>query len=292
MTAPVNSFQTNFGRFYSHPKFVGTHSTDADGVLIPGRQDDSPYKPNPSITNIIGMMNKDFLPRYYAKLVAEYAVDNLESLQFARDRFGRDMAVGTAKAVVNQPHPNAAIGDEVHDAIDRWVKGEAPKDLVNQFSTSTADNMFRQFLHFMHVKQDEIEIVRSEYTVWSYRHGYAGTGDLLWYDRGRLCIVDTKTGANVHPEVAMQTVAISKADVILEPDGSELEIGDMFADVDLYVLHVRPRSVKLHKLFETEEAWKTFLACRQIFDWHVQESLSVIEPEPFKTQFKKGDANG
>lgn len=248
-----------------------------------------PYQPNPSITNIIGVMDKPFLPPYYARLVAEYAVDNLESLKFSRDRFGRDMAVGSAKAVVNLPHPNAAIGDEVHDAIDRWVKSGQSLILEDfEFSTSTAENMFRQFLNFMAVRQPEV--VRSEYTVWSYKYGYAGTGDLLWRDQGKLCVVDTKTGTNVHPEVTMQTMAIAMADVILDEDGTEHPIGwGRDAMPDLYVLHVRPRSVKLHKLGMEREAWRTFLACKQIFDWKTCYAAEAIESEPFKTEHKKGE---
>lgn len=275
MTAPVGSYNTNFGRFYSHPKFQRPSALQQTMEPSP----EGPYTPRPSITNIIGAINEGFLPGYYAKLVAEYAVDNPGQIQDNIDKFGRDTAVGTLKAVVNRPHPAAAVGDEVHNAIDSLLKGHEPIP----FSTTTAQQMFDQFCWFM--EQHQPEVIRSEYTVWSYEHGYAGTGDLMWYDQGKICIVDTKTGSSVRPKVALQCAAIANADVILDPSGMEIPID---WESELYVLHVRPRAVKLHKIENKELAWETFLAAKKIFDWntalqntHIDLSVCV------KTVYKK-----
>lgn len=236
-------------------------------------RDDSPYSPKPSITNIIGMLPKDFLAPWYAKLVAEYAIENLENLQGIVRKFGPQVAIGTLKAIPNQPHPNAAIGDEVHAAIDALVKGEPATPLT----THTAVNMFAQFVHFLEVRRPDIS--RTEYTVWSYEHGYAGTGDLLMDGE----VVDVKTGTDVHPEVALQTTAISHADVILSPQGDESPMPSITGHG---VLHVRPRSVKLYKLYKTEEAFETFLAAKRIFDWR-RFDADLVFGEPFKTEKPK-----
>lgn len=296
MTNPLNSYQTNFGRFYSHPSVTpAAHKLSAVGSLardLPGFgavDPKDPYGPKPSITNITGMIDKKFLPPYYAKLVAEHAIPNLESLIAKREQFGNDIAIGVLKAVVNQPNPAALIGDEVHAAIDAWIKGEPATPLT----TPTARNMFAQFENFMSIVKPKI--LHSEYTVWSYAHGFAGTGDLMWLiDRSVVSpqgvnipegvwIVDTKSGNNVYPEVALQTTAAAHADVILDGDGNESPMPS--SDVQ-GVLHVRPRSVKLHKLERTDEAWETFLAAKRIFDWKRFDADLVLQ-EPYKTELAK-----
>lgn len=284
MTNPTRSFQTDFGRFYAHPSFIldAFKAKTALGSL--GREAEidptDPYAPKPSVTNIIGMLNKAFLPPYYAKLVAEYAIENLDNLQETVKKFGPKVAVGTLKAIPNRPNPAAAIGDEVHNAIDMFVRNEEP-DEGQTFSTPTAQNMYLQFLNF--VSQAKPEIIRSEYTVWSYKHGYAGTGDLMWKLWGGLWIVDTKTGNQAHPEVAMQTSALAHADVILDANGNDTPMPQ--ADIQ-GVLHVRPRSVKLHKLAKTDEAFEAFLACKRLFDWNRFEREAVLL-DPYKTEMTK-----
>lgn len=269
VTAPTRSYQTEFGRFYAHPKLQLDELQRRSAVFAPNEA--TPYSPNPSITNIIGMLDKAFLPRFFAKLVAEYAVDNLDSIRYQYDKFGRDVAVGALKSVPNRPSPAAAIGDEVHAAIDAHVALRP----VEELSTQTARAMYAQFLHF--AQETEIEFLRSEFTVWSYEHGYAGTGDLLAKTPEGIWVIDTKTGNQVYPEVAMQTAAIANADVILNEDGTE---SPMLASDFLGVLHVRPRSVKLWRLDRESEAFESFLACKRLFDWRRYDAPKVFGKFP------------
>jgi hypothetical protein len=298
VTNPLNSFQTNFGRFYAHPASgVSSVPVIGFGVLGP-RVEIDPYDsfaPKPSITNIIGMMDKKFLPAYYAKLVAEYAIENLDSLRYQVEKFGSQVAAGSLKAVPNLPNKNAVIGDEIHGAIDAWCQGaDMDKYIAGVGLSSTALAMYAQWVHFTESLSFYVE--RSEYTVWSYQHGYAGTGDLMLQfpadtvspqgiviPKG-LWIIDTKSGNRIYPEVALQTTAAAHADVILDAEGNESPM----PPVDVQgVMHIRPRSVKLHQLERTEEAWDTFLACKRIFDWKRFDAENVIQ-EPFKSEKPKG----
>lgn len=254
MTAPSMAFDTEFGRFYSHPA-SGVQS--AIGITL--AMGDGPYAPRPSITNIIRMMDEGFLPGHYAKLVAEHAVDNFGQIQFTATRFGRDMAVGQLKAVPNRPHPNTVIGDEVHAAIDLLHREGV---ITEDFTSSTSRQMFDRYRDFLDRHQPRV--LRSEYTVWSYAHGYAGTGDLLWELGDALWIVDTKTGVRPYPKVAMQNAALANADVILEPNGTEVAMHEAHK---LGVLHLRPRSCRLYELEHVNAAWEAFLALKVAFDW-------------------------
>lgn len=271
MTNPLNSYQTNYGRFYAHP--AAGLQTDTDDPF-------DLYAPRPSITNIIGMMHKSFLAPWYAKLVAEYAVTNMDALRYQVERFGPEVAIGSLKAVPSAPNVNAAIGDEIHAAIDDWCQlGHLPE--THQFSTTTAAQMFAQWLHF--ADSHPMRIIRSEFTVWSYEFGYAGTGDLMWQADDGYWIVDAKSGNRVYPEVALQTSALAHADVILDANGNEhvMPVTQVQG-----VMHIRPRSVKLHRLEKTDQAWETFLACKRIFDWKRFDAPLVIQ-EPLVSQKTK-----
>jgi hypothetical protein len=236
------------------------------------------YSPKPSVTNIIGMLDKRFLPPFYAKVVAEYAIANLDSLAAVVGKFGPQVAVGTLKAVPNRRNDASAIGDEVHSAIEKWCGGEEPD---NPFTTTTAAAMYAQWQYF--TTQFPLTIHRSEFTVWSYTHGYAGTGDLLFETQEGLWLVDAKTGRAVYPEVALQTSALANADVILDSEGNEAAMP--FIPIQ-GVVHVRPRSVKLHKLGRTAAAFDAFLSCKRLFDWKRFDADSVLQ-EPFKTERPK-----
>lgn len=235
--------------------------------------DSGPWQPNPSITNIIGMMDEGFLPGFYAKLVATHAVENFESIRFMAEKFGPQTAIGALKAIPTRPHPAAAIGDEVHDAIDKMACGTIAADA--EFSTLTARQMFRQWRYFYETERPEI--LASEYTVWSYTHGYAGSGDLLWKWRDAVWIIDTKTGNRVYPKVAMQCAALARADVIVSDDGHE---SPMPKTDKLGVMHVRPRSVKVYELQHAEQAFSAFLGLKAAFDWRRAWKESSIPEQP------------
>jgi hypothetical protein len=284
MTAPPNSFPTDHGRFYQHPRMQLADWQKRSAHTI----EEGPYTPNPSVTNIIDMKAKEFLPPLYARKVAEYVVNNLDAVKYSIDRFGPDVAKGSLKAVAEQREVNGPsdIGDEVHAAIDGFCRGE---DYPESFSTNTAKAMYDQWVHFAfeYFNMDRAFILRSEFTVWSYEYGYAGTGDLLFEKDGETWLVDTKTGTRVYPEVALQTAALANADVILDADGNEHPMPLVHK---LGVLHVRPRSVKLYELGNADEAFKTFLACKQLFDWKRFGSQGVLGDPAFKTEWRKDAA--
>ncbi len=265
MTAPKLAYNTDFGRFYAHPN-----------VPNPQPDENGPYQPRPSITNIIKMVDADFLPGYYAKLVAEYAVENGEQIASVAKRFGVPTAIGVLKAIVNKPHPAAAIGDEVHAAIDAWrLRSKDGVTEIPELTTSTARGMFKQFQGFM--DRYNPEILASEYTVWSYKHGFAGSGDLLWRLDGKVWAVDTKTGTTLHPKVGLQLAAAAHADVMILDDGTEVEMPHV--DV-LGGFHVRPRSAKLYDLGCPDEAWTAFLGALAVFDWQRFSKPKTVGSEP------------
>lgn len=257
ITKPLYAFPTDFGRFYAHPA-SGLNGIGATFLRDLESLGDGPYSPNPSVTNVIGILDEGFLPEYYARLVAEHAVNNLDGIRDTLTKFGPQTAIGVLKAIPKRSNPAALIGDEVHAAIDAHHQGVD----VPPLTTITARRMFSRYMEFLNVYKPEV--VRSEFTVWSYKHGYAGTGDLLLRFQGRLWVVDTKTGNRVYPKVAMQCSALAHADVLLDGDGNEHPMPQIDR---LGVLHLRPMSARLYELEHGEEAFQAFLALKTAFDW-------------------------
>ena len=264
ITQPARTFKTDFGRFYSHPA-SGVQDLNYEG----------PYKPNPSVTNVMKVLDEGFLPGLYAKKVAEYVVDNLDSVAYWQETFGRSVAIGNLKAVPDRPHPNAAIGDEVHEAIDCLLSGGVV--FPQAFGTITAKRMFASFKGFMELHQPKH--VRSEATVWNYTHGYAGTTDLLWDipELGGLGLVDMKTGVRIWGKTGMQCAALAHGESLLAPDGAE---GKMPEIKWQGILHVRPMSAKLYVLEHTDENFQAFLACLTLFNWQRLTRDTVIPTRP------------
>jgi hypothetical protein len=267
MTKPKRAFDTEYGRFYAHPASGVPSNIMRSAPFDPS----APTSPKPSVTNIIALMDEGFLPGYYAKLVSEYAVANFSQLKYVAERFGPDVAIGQLKAVPNRPNPSSAIGDDVHNHIDLYHQGEDLPD----FETITAKHMFERYLQFYAAYKPNV--MYSEFTVWSYKYGYAGSGDLMWMLDGKRWIVDSKTGIRPYPKVAMQNAALANADVIIEEDGTETPMPQ--AD-SLGVLHLRPMSCRLYPLQHTDAAFQAFLGLKTAFDWMRFEKQDTIPLMP------------
>jgi hypothetical protein len=127
------------------------------------------------------------------------------------------------------------------------------------------------------VQKYKPEFIASEFTVWSDKHGYAGTGDWAARIGGALVLADTKTGKKAYPEVGMQLAAIANADFILADDGTETPIPkyERFA-----VAHVRPRSASLIPVERIDQCFETFLGLKTVFDFDVNTAEHVLKWAP------------
>jgi len=242
MTAPALSVPTANGRYY----------------VRPGKGDSVP-----SITNIIGKKDKPGLKYWAAKSAATYASENREKLATLTEQEAWQLVRNAPFA--RQDDSPAAIGDIVHGYIERYVGGDGPAHEEVEQSHHTVKWMWVHFIKF--VEQYKPEFTGSEFTVWSDKHGYAGTADLSFRIGQFHVLCDTKTGNRVYPETAMQLAALANADVILSTDGTEAPVPayDRYA-----VLHLRPRSATLVPVENIEAAFKTFLALKEVFDWDIQ----------------------
>jgi hypothetical protein len=165
VTDPVLSVSTSNGRFYKDPQSS---------------------KQVPSITNVIGMKDKPALKYWSSKMCATFAAQNLDVLNKLDEKARIDLIKG---APFRSTGDSAQIGNTVHDYIDGYAKHY----ITTKKATGTGDRSWepeglddaaittkRMWNQFKYCDQHyNIDWLVSEFTVWSERYDYAGTGDWI-----------------------------------------------------------------------------------------------------------------
>lgn len=241
MTSPkIETVYRGGSRYYVHPE---------TGDTVPG------------VTSVLGMRAKPFLVGWAAKLAAELAVEMttsgtlapmvaadeagaVEFLKFASKRFTRRAAdVGTAAHGIFE---TLSLGEPLGPVTDD----------LRPFALHFEDFLAKVSPEFLHVEE----------TVWSQKHGYAGSFDAVAKIDGKTVFIDYKTTrSGVHEDVAWQLAAYRHADVILQDDGSMIPVPASDGSI---VLHVRPEGWKVVPVDTSEETFAEFLAFREV---HRQE---------------------
>jgi len=238
----------------------------------------------PGVTSVIGMLPKEFLGFWRAKLAAELAVDSLDFIKDMADRGGREAAVDYLKGAAGRyTKARAGIGSEAHDIFERMIRGEH----VGR-QRSDLEPYRLNFQEFMDVVQPEL--AGAEDIAWSDTHGYAGSYDAMawiWLaldangtlrvDRENgtrtLVMCDWKTGANTYPDVALQLSAYENADRIIHADGTESPMPEFGGSA---VLHITADQWTFKPINTGPEVFAVFLALRKVFEWDRNISKDVI----------------
>lgn len=242
MTSPPLARTTKYGRVYEHPR--------TGEIAI-------------SVTTAMKSLDKPALVPWAAKMAAEYAVKNWDTLA----ALGPEERVDLIKGAHRRRSSSAAdLGTAVHDAIDHWVRNE-PMPRWGE----GVDPFMEQFADFLD-KRDP-QFVDTEITVWNRTYGYAGTFDWLARIGGKLTLGDHKTGSGVYPEVGLQLNALANAEFMLHEDGTEHPL----PQVDLLgALHLRPRSWALIPVAVSKESFNAFLATLELTRWTREIAPTVL----------------
>lgn len=155
----------------------------------------------PSVTNVIGVLNKPALPRWAAKVVAEQAAAMKHSLPNLDDAEVIDMLKGSPW---RQSGRAADRGTTIHVYLECRMLGIDPPEISGEAARyrKAADAWLDEW---------KPEVVATEQTV--FGDGYAGTGDLWCIRDGVLAVVDFKSSKAIYAEAALQLAALAKADV-------------------------------------------------------------------------------
>ena len=224
------------GRHYTHP---------ATGDLVP------------SITNVIGILDKPALPRWSAKLVAETAYRMRHALPNMEEAEAVDMLKSAPFSRANRA---ADRGTDIHayleSLMNSWVPDELSSDALPY--KQAADEWFEYYTP---------ELIRTELTV--FHPLYAGTGDLWCRIGGRMTIVDFKTSKAVYDEAALQLSALwgcTTAD-----DGkSAPHVGQ--EEVDLLVVRIGEDKFQVKEVADPAACLQAFHGLLTAWHWKHQKA--------------------
>ena len=249
MTTPkVATFHRGGSRYYIHP-------TSGDKV--------------PGVTSVLNMMPKPFLKAWAAKMVATEAVEGLANWQPLAQRDPQGAIDYLKRTPERNTRGAADVGTAAHGIFEAMIRGEAIGQITPDLLPFVA-----QYGDFLNTVQPKL--LMAEQTVWSDKHGYAGSFDVLAEIQGEKCWGDNKTTrSGVYPEVALQLSAYSHADFILDEDGEQHLLPEAHRGV---VIHVRPEGWALYEVPIGEEIFEVFLHLRQIFAWDAISRQIVGKP--------------
>lgn len=245
MTGPAFHFDTR------------RHRLTLDGIDIP------------SVTGILGALPKDALKFWAAKTVATWATDHKDAWK----DLPRDAAIDLLKREpMRFTGARARVGTVVHGAINAHALGyDPPEDLTDE-----EYGYFNGALKYL--TDQKVEVLRTETTVYSRKHLYGGTFDLLQRrDKNPLEIADFKTSKAVYPDVALQLVGYARADFIGNAEnGQEEELPQV--DRGVIIRLAADGSYEAVPVALTDEVFDVFLAVQSVHAWGKGLSNRVLEP--------------
>lgn len=263
MTTPLLAMDSPYGRLYRHPStpaesLPGVEQALAEGLLMP------------SVTNVIGVLDKPHLAPWYARRAAAEAVSVSQShpnLIADRPDKAHDYLASAAPR-----HVQAAqrLGDEVHTAIENELRGAT----VN-FSVKAAPYMaaFRRFVEdfspeFLHLETTCFG------TVTDPQAGplrYAGTADFIARINGVTVIGDWKTGRSIHTEAGLQVASLAHATEMVDDDLTSAALPDIQTGL---IVHLSRTGYAVRQAPVDGLGWQVFCRLRSVWDFHVANLAS------------------
>lgn len=243
----------------------------------------------PGVSSIVNQMPKPALTPWAAKMAAEFAVANIESLYKLVD-IDPAAAIDLIKGAPWRSSGTAADnGTEVHhytELIARAIMaGEKPSFSVPK------DVMpyLKQYARFL--KEFDVEPVLLETTVIHTEPGqdYMGTFDFLGRLRALgddLVIVDTKSGASgVWPSSAIQQTGYRYAESYWDGEAGELK--PMPPVAATFGLWLRPEGFALIPLESTEAELEQWRRLRGSLEWKNTREKKVVAPAINRVPLKR-----
>jgi hypothetical protein len=235
-----------------------------------------------SVTSALKSLAKPFLIGWAAKMSAECAVEDHALIgEMLKKKTGKKAALDYVKqARFRDSEGKADRGTIVHAAIEAYIAGKpVDKDVVQAALEEKAVpealwkatyGMIDGVMEFLF--DYEPEVIWSEATVYSRKHGYAGTADMICRlrvgDSVLPVILDVKTGKAVYNEAAMQLTAYARADFVGLDDGTEKPLLPGRAKIKHGIV-IRPTASGRYQKVNydlTDPVFNKFLACLELAD--------------------------
>ena len=227
----------------------------------------------PSVTTILKVINKPALVNWASntqkaldiEAAADLYLDLINTKPMTRMAYTDSLKrrIGAVKAHQKKLDEAGEIGSQAHALIEwttRKMIGQDPgKEPAVSPKALIAYNSWTEW-------RDKVELkpLYVEQKIYSEKHGYAGTLDLIAEVEGKVTLVDYKTSKAIYPESFLQISAYSKA--VEEMIGLKTEQG--------MIVRLPKRGVDPE--FETrvtppaDELFPTFLHILEVWKWWTQ----------------------
>jgi hypothetical protein len=257
----------------------------------------------PSITTVAGARAKDFLQGWYATMASKRALDmyawldrnpqraSAEISRVTRDRWGTQKRI--AAAAPEYTRSAADFGTLVHTACEDWGTSGARPDaahlgaLIDQMRTahgSFADEKDPQALisraevrldgYGRFLEDYQPEFLEVEQTVVNHTVGYAGTTDAIVKIGNTVLSADIKTSKKVRGDYALQGVAVCRAELLLDDDGTTREMPEL---TGAFIIHLPEAGGYQAVPLRTGDAeFEVFRALRAA--WSFEPDECALEP--------------
>lgn len=214
-------------------------------------------------TALKGIPKDDALKRWAARLVAEYAVDNLDRVRAMIAETSPAFAANYLKELPNERRDSAAIrGTEVHGLAEKYIRNE---------EIEVPEHLYPYVEGYAAFIQDyQPTSLHEELVVASREHMIAGTLDSIQDipSLGR-CLVDYKTSNRVYGQHALQVAAYRWMEVYLDDEGTERQ---MIPVEKCFILHIKPHDYELIPAQADEVAFAKFLTAKDNYLQNVQSN--------------------
>jgi hypothetical protein len=226
--------------------------------------------PMTSVTTALGVLDKPAIGRWAAKLTAEFALSQIDSLPALRGTAGDEAVVRMlAAAPWATRDKTATLGTTVHRLAEQVATGGLTEDITEET------------LPFVAAYQAWIAETRPEFLVieggiWNERNDYAGTLDLIARIGRVTWLIDIKTGKGIYPEHALQLAAYASRENRLGFPGNP-ELSPLPRIQRAGVLHVRPDGARLVPYTIGTDTHDAFLAALALYRWREEKSKGVME---------------
>lgn len=170
----------------------------------------------PSVSKILGMLNKPALLGWAANCAVDYINENLHIIQNTTDvHRAKDVLEVARKAYKVKKDAAADAGTQCHHAIQMYIEGHDP------YPSLVCEESKRGFQAFLSWEsKNHVEWLESEVQVYCVSIGYAGRFDAIAMVNGHRYLIDFKTSKSIYDEMYWQVCAYRQAYNEMFPDRS------------------------------------------------------------------------
>jgi hypothetical protein len=161
----------------------------------------------PSVTTILGMLDKPALLGWASNCAVDYIAENMEAIKDPLDvHRGEQVLEQARKAYATKRDDAACFGTQAHHAIEAYINGIDPEEYLKAEQSRNAFMAFKSW-----EEKNHVEWLETECEVVSETHGYAGRFDAIARINGHKYLVDFKTSKGIYDEMKYQISAYLQA---------------------------------------------------------------------------------